>query len=105
MGAALRVWRDALIADLGGEDRVSTQQRAIVDLACRTYLMLQHVDNYILGEKALVNRRSRKLHPVVLHRQRLADGLAKYLDMLGLERRGDVHDLSEYVRSKYGAED
>src|SRR5437879_1399335 len=35
VGRALAEWRDALVADLGGADAVSTQQLALVDLAVR----------------------------------------------------------------------
>ncbi|MBI4538422.1 MAG: hypothetical protein HY704_02780 [Gemmatimonadetes bacterium] len=100
-GAKLREFRDALVADLGGN--VTAQQQALVNLTIRTALLLEHVDGYLLRSGAIVNRRSRKLHRVVLDRQRLADSLAKYLQMLGLERRGpEVGDLREYVANVYG---
>ncbi|MBI4540569.1 MAG: hypothetical protein HY704_13795 [Gemmatimonadetes bacterium] len=102
-GVKLREFRDALVADLGGPENVTAQQQALVNLTIGTALLLEHVDGYLLRSGAIVNRRSRKLHRVVLDRQRLADSLAKYLQMLGLERRGpEVGDLQEYVAQVYG---
>ena len=48
LGRELREWRSALIADLGGEDSISTQQRALVDLAVRSKLLVDSVDAYVL---------------------------------------------------------
>src|SRR5437763_585260 len=46
LGRALHEWRQALLADLGGVDTVSTQQLALVDLAVRTKLLVDSVDSY-----------------------------------------------------------
>ncbi len=78
MGEALRAWRADLVADLGGEEAVSTQERAIVDLAIKTYLLLESVDRWLLQQPSLVNKSRRQLFPVVLQRQQLADALARY---------------------------
>lgn len=87
LGKTLAEWRQELIQDLGGPDTVSTQARAIVDLAVRTKLLLDSVDAWLLTQPSLVNKRARALLPVVRERQQLADSLARYLTMLGLERR------------------
>ena len=84
---ALDQFRDALIADLGGAAAVSQQQRVIVDLSVRTYLMLSSLDNYILNLDHLVNRKKKALWPVVRERAVLADGLARYMSMLGLRKK------------------
>jgi hypothetical protein len=86
-GEVLREWRAAIITDLGGEETISAQERAVVELATRTYLLLESVDRYLLGLPSLVNKRRRQLFAVVLQRQQLADALARYLGQLGLERR------------------
>ena len=101
VGEALQAWRQGLIDDLGGEP--STAQLAMIDLACRSYLMLQHIDQWML-RNSLINKRSRKLHPVVGQRMRVADSLAKYLQALGLQRvEPKGMDLSQYVEEKYGS--
>jgi hypothetical protein len=102
VGQALRQWRQGLIEDLGGDP--STAQLAMIDMACREYLILEHVDRWMLSNKAIVNKRNRRLFDIVLHRNRLADSLAKKLQALGLEKRGKPSgmDLSDYVREQYG---
>src|SRR5262245_52172208 len=85
-GKALRIWRVELVNDLGGEDSISTQQAALIELCVRSKLMIDTVDNWILTQKSLVNKSKRTLLPVVVQRQSLADGLARYLSQLGLER-------------------
>ena len=94
LGRALAEWRVSLVADLGGQGNVSTQQLALVDVAVRTKLMLDSVDAYVLGLDALVNRRKRCLWPVVRERQALAGQLQSVLRDLGLERRTKPLDLA-----------
>lgn len=94
LGRALAEWRSALVADLGGEGHVSTQQLALVDVAVRTKLMLDSVDAYVLGLDALVNKRKRCLWPVVRERQALAGQLQGVLRDLGLERRQREADVA-----------
>jgi hypothetical protein len=94
-GKALAKWRADLIQDLGGD--VSTQQFAIVDLAVKSKLLLDSIDAWLLVQPSLINARKRSLLPVVRERQTLADGLAKYMSMLGLERRHKVKTLQEML--------
>ena len=99
-GRALAKWRTDLIQDLGGD--VSTQQSAIVDLAVKSKLLLDSIDVWLLTQPTLINKRKRSLLPVVKERQAIADGLAKYMAMLGLERRSKPVNLQDYVQQKYG---
>src|SRR5229473_3048024 len=78
-------WRDSLVRDLGAD--ITTQQAALVDLACRSRLMLDSIDAWLLTQPSLIDKRHRRLLPVVNERQKLADALARYLDTLGLARR------------------
>jgi hypothetical protein len=97
----LREWRAAIVADLGGEDQITAMQRAVVDVATRTYLLLESVDRFLLEQSSLVNKSRRQVYPVVLQRQQLADALARYMNQLGLERRArEVPALGEYLASK-----
>ena len=92
-----------LVADLGGKDAVSSQQGVILDLAVRTKLMLDSIDAWLLTRPSLVNKSKGILFPVVTQRQALADSLAKYMGMLGLERRTKLPmDLPSYLEKKYG---
>jgi hypothetical protein len=99
-GRALAKWRLDLIQDLGGD--VSTQQSALVDLAVKSKLLLDSLDAWLLTQDSLINKRKKSVLPVVRERQTLADGLARYLSMLGLERRSKEVSLSDYVKAKYG---
>jgi hypothetical protein len=99
LGKHLAAWRADLVADLGGEAALSTQQRALVDVIVRQKLLLESVDSWLLVQPALVNSRKRTLLPVVRERQGLADSLARYLAQLGLERRAKpVPNLHDYLR-------
>jgi hypothetical protein len=95
LGRALHEWRASLIADLGGEDVVSTQQLALVELAVRTKLIADSVDAYVLAMPSPVNRQKRSLFPIVRERQSLVGQLQSILRDLGLERRSrEVGDLA-----------
>src|SRR5262249_36922437 len=54
LGKSLARWRDDLLVDLGGPDAVSVQERAIVDLAVRTKLLLDSIDAWLLVQPSLV---------------------------------------------------
>jgi hypothetical protein len=58
VGVALRLWRTEMIDALGGEDAISPQQRALIELAARTHLMVESVDRFILGMPSPVNKRT-----------------------------------------------
>jgi hypothetical protein len=60
---------------------------------------LDSIDAWLLTQPTLVNVRKRTLIPVVLQRQTLADGLARYLSQLGLERRHKVKTLHEILNA------
>jgi hypothetical protein len=101
LGKALAQWRADLIQDLGGPDAVSTQRAALVDLAVRSKLILDSLDAWLLAQPSLVNKRTRSVLPIVRERQALADGLARYLQALGLDRaeRPPV-DLGTYLSQR-----
>lgn len=100
---ALLAWRRELLADMGGEAAVSAAQLALVDVAVRTRLYLDHVDAVLMARESLVVR-GRRLLPLVEQRQRLAEGLARVLGQLGLERRKPAGpSLAEHVERTYGA--
>src|SRR5438876_3209102 len=63
LGRALHQWREALVADLGGMDAVSTQRLALVELALRTKLLVDSVDAYVLAMPSPVSRQRRCLPP------------------------------------------
>lgn len=101
---ALLAWRAELIADLGGEDAISTQQRTVVELAATTKLYVDSLDAWIMEHGNLMNARKRAVLPVVKDRMQLADALVRYLTALGLQRRTkQVPDLGSYLAEKKSA--
>lgn len=93
---ALLEWKRDLIADLGGDGTISAQQRALVELATRTRLYVDHLDAFLMGQRSLVNGKRKAVLPVLKERQTLADSLGRILGQLGLERRPrPVTTLSE----------
>lgn len=68
LGRTLIQWKNNLIADLGGRETISTQEQAIVDLAVKTKLILDSIDNWLLTQPLLINKRRRCLLPIVKDR-------------------------------------
>jgi len=103
VGRALVAWRRDLVDDLGGPEKVSTQQAAIVDLLTREKLIIDSIDAYLaeLGG-GIINRKKRSLVPVVRERAALADSFTRRLVALGLERRvSEAPDLASYLARRY----
>ncbi len=94
-------FRRELLDDLGGEPSISAARLALVDMAVRTRLYLDHVDAFLMSQPTLIIKRARlrgRLLPLVEQRQRLAESLARLLGQLGLERRTSAPlDLREYL--------
>ncbi len=102
---SLVAWRDDLLASLGGEEIVSAQQMALVDMAVRTRLFVDHLDAFLMEQTSLINKKKKSVLPVVRERQQLVDSLARLLGQLGLERRTkQVPALSEFLDTRYGSE-
>jgi len=94
---ALRKWKADLIRDLGGKDSISTQQETLIELAARSKIMLDSVDGWLLTQPSLINARKKVIISVVQQRQTIADGLARTLKDLGLERRTREPTLEEIL--------
>lgn len=95
----LVAWRDELVAALG---EPSPQKLALVELAVRARALLDHVDAFLLEQPSLINRRAKKLVPLVTQRTQLAEHLAKLLAQVGLERvPKPLPSLQEYLAEKY----
>ncbi len=84
---AVVAFRTDLERDMGGEDALSIQERALVDMAARAWALLGHVDVYLFERESLVDKRRKQLLPVLKERQALADHLSRLLGQLGLQRR------------------
>jgi hypothetical protein len=105
VGEALKAWKASLIDSLGGEGAVSAMELSVIELACKTHLLLASVDRFLLEQKSLVNKSKRTLFPIVLQRQTLADALAAYMKQLGMKRTArPPTSLSDYLNGKAAAQ-
>jgi hypothetical protein len=86
-GTALAAFRAGIVADLGGEENISSMERAIIDMIVRSHLLVASIDRYILSLPCPVNRQRHTLYPVVAQRDQLANSLCRNLERLGLKRR------------------
>lgn len=101
IGEALRAWKAAIIDDLGGEAEVSAMELSVIELACKTHLLLASIDRFLLGQASLINKSKRQLFPIVTQRQVLADALARYMGQLGLKKKTKpVLSLADYLHTK-----
>ena len=101
---ALLAWRNELLTDMGGEESVSAQQMALVDMVVRTRLYVDSLDAWLMEQESLVNWKRKSVLPVLRERQQLVDSLARILGQLGLERKAKpVPALSEYLDANYKA--
>ena len=100
-GKALLRWRRELIDHVGGKP--SAAQMALIDLAVRNRLLLEHLDGYLLEQKSIVNKRSREVIPAMRERLRLAEGLTRILLALGVGAAEDGHtELERMVLAELG---
>jgi len=101
VGKALAGWCSDLAGDLGGADALSTAQRALIEQAATTRLILDSIDGWLATQPSLIDKRKRALLPVVRERQSLADALVRYLTTLGLQRVArELPDLRAYLAAK-----
>jgi len=101
----LIAWKQELVTALGD---ASPQKHVLIELCVRARAVLDHIDAFIMEQPSLINKRARRVLPIVEQRTRIADHLAKLLAQLGLERvPKPVPTLQEYIAEKYpdGAED
>jgi len=96
----MQPWRKDLIRDLGGD--VSTKQDAIISLAIKTKVLLDTVDAWLFQQESLINKRKKSLIPAAKDRQIFADALARYISMLGLQRKTKLTSLSEILSKDDG---
>jgi hypothetical protein len=91
-----RRFKADLVRDLGGDP--SSTQLALIEVAARTKIMLDAVDDWLLRQPSLAVVKKRSLIPALTQRQQLADGFQRAMLALGLERRAKpVPSLSEYL--------
>ena len=91
VAVAVRTWKADIRRDLG--DDLTRAQETILESAAQSWVILRSLDDYIARQSTLVTKK-RTVLPVVLQRQQIAEGLAKHLDRLGLERKAKEVDVA-----------
>jgi len=79
VGVALRKWKEDLVNDLGGKHAISTWQETLIEMAARSKIMLDSIDNWILGQQTLVDSRKKTVLSAVQQRKKIADGLLRLM--------------------------
>jgi hypothetical protein len=104
IAVAAKRFKADLVRDLGGD--VSRQQETVIELAARTWIIIQSLDQWLMLQPSLVLARKRALIPALVQRQQLADSLTRMLERLGLERvAADAKDLVAALASHDDASD
>lgn len=80
-------WRRQLIDDLGGEAGLSAARKALVEVAARSKLYLDHIDAVLVARRSLLTHRRARVLPLVDQRRKFADSLTKTLVALGVGRQ------------------
>ena len=87
-------WRAELLADLGGEARLTAAQRTRIETLVRTKLILEHVDAELLEHESLFakkrGRLRKEVRPLLDMRQRMADSLERGLAALAQAQKGSA---------------
>src|SRR5262249_30168959 len=98
VAVALRRWKEDVRRDLGGD--LTRAQETLLELAAQAWVIVSSLDDWIARQSSLVTKKRRVLD-VVLQRQQLAEGLARNLDRLGLDRKAKpVPDLTAYLAER-----
>jgi hypothetical protein len=94
IAVAVRAWKNDIRQDLGGD--LSRAQETLLEAAAQAWVILGSLDDWIARQPSLVTRK-RQLVPVVMQRMQIAEGLARHLERLGLERRAKDVDLVDEI--------
>jgi len=77
---AMCAWETNLTRDCAD---VSEHKKTLIELAARTWLLLNNADAFVLELNSIVNKRKRALWPIVSQRMELQDTLTKLLALIG----------------------
>src|SRR5438552_6527024 len=98
IAVAVRRWKEDVRHDLGGD--LSRAQETILEAAAQAWVILASLDDWIARQPSLVTKK-RQVLAVVMQRMQIAEGLARNLERLGLERRAKpVPELTAYLAAK-----
>ena len=99
LAQAVAHYRAELLSSLGGAENLSAMETTIVEMCSRDWLIIQHMDSFILQTGAFSKRR-RAAYALTMQRMTISDALSRRLAMLGLQKRSkQIPSLSEYLNS------
>src|SRR5262249_24094707 len=84
LAVAVRRWKEDIRRDLGGD--LSRAQETILEVAAQSWVIVSSLDDWIARQPSLVTKK-RTVLPVVVQRMQIAEGLARNLERLGLQRK------------------
>lgn len=103
-GQAVKRLRAQLVADLGGADTLSTQERLLVDRIVKKVLIVEALETYALRRKSLFKRNGELIGCLGRHYLAYSEALRRDLLAVGLQRRAkDVPNLSDYLNARAAA--
>ena len=98
LAVAVRTWKAEVRRDLGGD--LTRAQETILEAAAQSWVILLSLDDWIARQPSLVTKK-RTVLPVVVQRMQIAEGLARHLERLGLDRQAKpVVDLGAYLAAR-----
>src|SRR5438128_7012411 len=101
VAVAARRWKEDIRRDLGGD--LTRAQETILEAAAQAWVIVSSLDDFIARQPTLVTKKRRVLD-VVVQRMQIAEGLARNLERLGLERRArDATDLAAQFAALHAA--
>jgi hypothetical protein len=105
VGRALMVYRQELIADLGGAENLSRQENLLIEEVIITTLLLSSVNAWLLSQKSLVSKKTRGVIAAVRDRNSLVLTLKGLLESLGLKRRAKPISTLADIVAEYAAKE
>ncbi len=97
---ALNLWK-ASVADAIGE--LTPQKEQVLNSIAKRKYLSEQIWSYILDPKGMgnpVNRRSKRLHPIVMEVVRIDESVEASLKLLGLERKAREVGFVDLVGEK-----
>lgn len=99
-GKVLAAFKDAIIADQGGVEAISTSKQELIKAAVEVKLIKDSIATYVISLPSIVNRRKRSALPIVKELMDIEKIYAGLLKDIGLERRTKELDLAELLSGK-----
>ena len=94
--------KEAIIAELGGDEHLTEQKRILVDAIARELVFLNQIDSYVMAQDSILLGRGKqkRLLPVLRERNDIVKRLTNLLGMIGLERQArPIVDAIRLVKS------